>query len=286
MKLLALDTSTALCGVAVWDTVSGSAAARREQVTTHSERLLQLISECLAELGLRPAELDGVACGAGPGSFTGLRIGAATAKGLCFALARPLRMVSSLEVMAATPAADRIEQAGRTDPPAPGDRTGPADRAADRTDRYTAPSQTVQERPVLAVLDAFRGQVFARVLPGRSGSGTALPPRLAELLAAHPSLGTDAVWDPAQLAALLAPVGDALAVCGGGLRAHPALRLPGSVLLTDDPYPHPLALAWIAAAQLARGDASPLASAAPNYLVPSAAEVSTGKLDPGQPARV
>lgn len=283
MKLLALDTSTALCGVAVWDTVSGSAAARREQVTTHSERLLQLIEGCLAELGLRPADLDGVACGAGPGSFTGLRIGAATAKGLCFALSRPLRMVSSLEVMAATPGTDRADRIGRI-----------AD--GDRTDRDTAPSQPVHEhehahahaRPVLAVLDAFRGQVFARVVTGKggSGSGTALPPRLAELLAAHPSLGTDAVWDPAQLAALLAPVGDALAVCGGGLRAHPGLRLPGSVLLTDDPYPHPLALAWIAAAQLARGDASPLASAAPNYLVPSAAEVSTGKLDPGQPARV
>jgi len=100
MKLLALDTSTLTAGAAVL--VDGQLVAeRRNRVTTHSELLLALLDGTLADAGLRPRDLDAVACGAGPGSFTGLRIGLSTAKGLCFALGKPLALVSSLEAVAA-----------------------------------------------------------------------------------------------------------------------------------------------------------------------------------------
>jgi tRNA threonylcarbamoyladenosine biosynthesis protein TsaB len=98
--LLALDTSTRTAGVAVWR--DGRVLAERKRVvTTHSESLLEVIDEALAAAAVEPRALDAVACGAGPGSFTGLRIGLATAKGLCFALGRPLILVSSLEALAA-----------------------------------------------------------------------------------------------------------------------------------------------------------------------------------------
>lgn len=99
--LLALDTATLTASVALLDGAGRTVAARRDRVTTHSERLLALVDAVLAEGGVRPGALDAIACGAGPGSFTGLRIGLATAKGLCLATGRPLVLVSSLAALAA-----------------------------------------------------------------------------------------------------------------------------------------------------------------------------------------
>ena len=82
------------------DSETGQFVRKRQVVTTHSEMLLSLVADCLDELKLQPADLGGVALGAGPGSFTGLRIGCATAKGLCYALSIPLTMVSSLQALA------------------------------------------------------------------------------------------------------------------------------------------------------------------------------------------
>jgi tRNA threonylcarbamoyladenosine biosynthesis protein TsaB len=103
MKLLALDTATLHASVAALDTFDGDrvVATRGERVTTHSDRLLALVADTLAEAGWSARDVEAVACGAGPGSFTGLRIGLATAKGLCFAYRRPLVLVSSLAALAA-----------------------------------------------------------------------------------------------------------------------------------------------------------------------------------------
>lgn len=100
MRVLALDTATLTASVAAWEDgrVLAAGEARAE---THSEKLLPLVDDVLRRAGLAPAALDVVACGAGPGSFTGLRIGLATAKGLCFALGKPLVLVSSLAAVAA-----------------------------------------------------------------------------------------------------------------------------------------------------------------------------------------
>ena len=97
--LLAIDTSTLTSSAALLDgervVVEKSAGASQT-----SEALLPLVDEVLRAAGKTPADLDLVACGAGPGSFTGLRIGLATAKGLCFALGKPMLAVSSLAALA------------------------------------------------------------------------------------------------------------------------------------------------------------------------------------------
>lgn len=99
MRLIALDTSTAVASVAVLD---GDHLTAREGVAggPGSTDLLGLIEATLATAGLALAAVDGFAVGAGPGSFTGLRIAMATAKGLAFATGKPLHAVSSLAALA------------------------------------------------------------------------------------------------------------------------------------------------------------------------------------------
>ncbi len=128
MTILAIDTSTLHAAACLWR--DGRVLAERHRlVTTHSEALLAMIDELFVEASVAPADVGAVACGAGPGSFTGLRIGLATAKGLCFALGKPLVMVSSLAALAA--------------------------RAPDGR--------------VCATLDAFKGEVYAGFFDVRGG---------------------------------------------------------------------------------------------------------------------
>ncbi len=102
MRALGLDTSTLTGSVGVADQsgllVQLSVATR----DTHSVRLLAAVSAVLDAAGLAPADLDLIGVASGPGSFTGLRIGMATAKGLALALGRPILGISTLEATALT----------------------------------------------------------------------------------------------------------------------------------------------------------------------------------------
>ncbi|MCC7328498.1 MAG: tRNA (adenosine(37)-N6)-threonylcarbamoyltransferase complex dimerization subunit type 1 TsaB [Burkholderiales bacterium] len=99
MKLLAFDTSTHWLSVACG---SGATWAERAEAAgqAHSQRLLPLIDEVLAECGWRLADLDAIAFGAGPGSFTGVRIACSVAQGLALGADLPLLPVCTLEVLA------------------------------------------------------------------------------------------------------------------------------------------------------------------------------------------
>lgn len=97
-RILCLDTSTTTARVAV---IGGAAPASAEVTADrHSAHVLRLCDQVLREAGLKAAELDAVACGAGPGSFTGLRVALAVSKGVAVATGARLLLVSSLEALA------------------------------------------------------------------------------------------------------------------------------------------------------------------------------------------
>jgi tRNA threonylcarbamoyladenosine biosynthesis protein TsaB len=98
--ILAIETATTTARVAVIDRAGVRRAAREATAARHSSNLLRLCDEVLREAGVAPAALDAIACGAGPGSFTGLRVGLAVAKGLALPTARPFLLVSSLAALA------------------------------------------------------------------------------------------------------------------------------------------------------------------------------------------
>jgi tRNA threonylcarbamoyladenosine biosynthesis protein TsaB len=100
MKILALDTATQSCSVAVVDDGSLLAELTRFNSKTHSRHLMNLINMVCSIADLKAGDLDGFAVTIGPGSFTGLRIGISTIKGLAFSLGKPVVGVSSLDALA------------------------------------------------------------------------------------------------------------------------------------------------------------------------------------------
>ncbi|MET3660538.1 tRNA threonylcarbamoyl adenosine modification protein YeaZ [Aquamicrobium ahrensii] len=127
MIVLAIDCSAGLCAACVYDAGAGVEQGRevRDLGKGHAEHLMAVIDAALKEAGKTFAELDAIAVSVGPGSFTGVRVGVATARGLALALNIPAIGVTTLEALAA--------EASRQFP----------------------------GRPVLAVLDGGRGEIHA-----------------------------------------------------------------------------------------------------------------------------
>ncbi|MBS1119968.1 MAG: peptidase glycoprotease [Deltaproteobacteria bacterium] len=132
MKVLGLDTATLTAGIAVIDDGRVLAEARHDS-SNRSSDLLVAVDDVCRRAGVAPTALDAIAIGAGPGSFTGLRIGMATAKGIAFAAHRPLWAVSSLAALA-------------------------HDAITVLADQPRLPSD---DGVIVAVLDARRGEVYA-----------------------------------------------------------------------------------------------------------------------------
>jgi len=107
MRILALDTSTEYLSLAL--TLDGKVLAKDVHAgQTHSQLILPMIGEMLAEAGLKMRELDGIAFGAGPGSFTGLRIACGVAQGLAFGANLPVAGISTLLALAHGSGADKV----------------------------------------------------------------------------------------------------------------------------------------------------------------------------------
>jgi tRNA threonylcarbamoyladenosine biosynthesis protein TsaB len=209
VKVLGLDTATSTASVAIVDDGRVIAETWGQAGAPHAELLVMIDAVCTGA-GLGPRELDAIAVGAGPGSFTGLRIGMATAKGIAFAARCPLWAVSSLAALA------YVELC------APDPRDG----------------------VVVGVLDARRGEVYAgayrrdagrvvavgdeRVLPPDQLATFATGPRVhfvGDALGAYPdALGAlDATWarTPSGAAvAQLALAGSRVDVLVGGAPSY------------------------------------------------------------------
>ena len=114
-RILAIETSTLSCSVALFD---GDACVHTEQRCeeqhVHASNLLPMIDAALVAVGWQASDLEAVAVCAGPGSYTGLRIGTSTAKGICHAQGIPLIAINSLEIQAYHTVADGALEAGST----------------------------------------------------------------------------------------------------------------------------------------------------------------------------
>lgn len=146
MLLLAVDTATAACAVALAEDDRVLAEYNLLGPRAHSAQLMPLIARCFTSSGRDRRELNAVACGVGPGSFTGLRIGLAAIKAMAYALKIPAVGVGTLDAIAAGAAA-------------------------------AAPPGAV----LVPMLDAKRGEVYAATY---TAEGTPLaPPRVVGLTA-------------------------------------------------------------------------------------------------------
>ena len=114
-RILAIETSTLSCSVALYDGDACIHAEQRcEEQHVHASNLLPMIDAAMASVGWQASDLEAVAVCAGPGSYTGLRIGTSTAKGICHAQGIPLIAINSLEIQAYHAVANGSPEAGST----------------------------------------------------------------------------------------------------------------------------------------------------------------------------
>jgi tRNA threonylcarbamoyladenosine biosynthesis protein TsaB len=150
VRILAIETSTLSCSVALFqggETVH--AEQRCEERHVHASNLLPMIDAALTRMGWHSQDLSAVAVCAGPGSYTGLRIGTSTAKGICHAHSLPLIGINSLEIQA--------HQLAETETPEKGDRVI-AVMDARRDEVYTQTFEWTGDR--FAALDETRALVI------------------------------------------------------------------------------------------------------------------------------
>ena len=102
MKILVIDTSGPVCGTAVMDEDRVYSEFTAQNRNTHSASLMPMVEDCLHAAGVSLSELDAIVAVTGPGSFTGVRIGVATAKGLAHGAGLPCVPVDALEALSAS----------------------------------------------------------------------------------------------------------------------------------------------------------------------------------------
>jgi tRNA threonylcarbamoyladenosine biosynthesis protein TsaB len=250
VTLLAIETATDMVGVALVRDDGGAAERIHTGGRAHAELLIPSVQEVCVASGLTTADIDHIAVDVGPGLFTGLRVGVATAKALGQALSVGLVGASSLDILAAA----ALERHTTRDP----------DRAE--------PPPTV-----VSVVDARRGEVFAAAYafgPPAGGDGPVDPARVGD--DRTEPLGPDELesW-LVELAGRNGPitvVGDGAVRYHRQLAAHDGLDLEAAVELSAPP---PAALARLALARLARGEPTVAAEdLVPDYRRPADARIN------------
>ena len=211
MRLLVIDTALGACTAAVFEDERAVAVRFEPMVKGHQERLGGLVRDVMAEAGGGFESLDRIGVTVGPGSFTGLRIGLAFAQGLGAALDRPVVGISTLDALAA--------------------------------------SLGSPDGPVAALIDARRGQVYARLFADGAPQGE------AEAMALE------------QAAERIAALGPAVALVGNGATVLAAAFPDLKMSRTDErAAPAPEALARLDDAGDLAGAFAPPKSAAPELI--------------------
>lgn len=222
MIRVAIETSTSLGTVAVARNDDVLAEVALGVQTRHAEKALPALAYALEVAGVARSAIEEVVVGGGPGSFTGIRVAAATAKGLVAALGVPLRSFPGLLALAAAIAADR---------------------------------------PVCALLDARRGEVYAGCWRLGVGSPTIpIEPVLAPMVA--------------PVEDVIAAVADAAPVfAGDGARRYrDVLAAAGAVVAAAPAHPRASMLLWLAARDPDAGVVADVPGWEPSYVRASSAE--------------
>lgn len=150
-RIILIETSTALCSVALAE--DGAITAYRESSApkAHASLTAVFVQEVLAERGIGLNDCDAVCVSMGPGSYTGLRVGVSTAKGLCFGSGKPLIAVGTLDTLVAQASAP-AEAEANVEP-----QSGLYPRAT------ASVGAGVEFRYVIPMIDARRMEVYAAV---------------------------------------------------------------------------------------------------------------------------
>ena len=142
-RIILIETSTALCSVAMAEDGAVTAYRESSEPKAHASLTAVFVQEVLAERGVTLADCDAVCVSMGPGSYTGLRVGVSTAKGLCFGSGKPMLAVGTLDTL--------VAQAGEI----------PGQAGNDGSSPYSF---------LIPMIDARRMEVYAAVW-GRAAAG-------------------------------------------------------------------------------------------------------------------
>ncbi len=221
MIVLGFDTSTPATAVAL-RLADGSALQARDdpgpgERPGHATRLLGLVDGLLVRAGLRFDQLDRIAVGVGPGTFTGLRVGLATARGLAQSLSLELVAVSSLRALAL---AVRARVPSVTD-------AAPARRVEENR-----AAGGEGEAGVLSVLDARRGEAFAAAYAASTGGGQRVE------LSTPRALAPDSLGEVLEAARRMADPERWIAVGDGAVRFRAELEALAVEVPADDSSLH------------------------------------------------
>jgi len=224
-RILALDASTDACSVALWS--DGQTLQRFELAAkSHTQQLLPMVDTILVESGVSLSEVDALAFGQGPGSFTGLRIGLGIVQGLAFSRDLPVIGVSTLRAMAA---------------------------GFYRTRRADVPA--AETEPVLVALDARMHEIYWTLVQRATDTGE--PELLTPEAVEQPSVAARTMAAQSAKARFWG--------IGAGWH-YPELRALGPAGIEEAVYPHAEDIARLAVEPFLKGEAQPAEQAQPVYL--------------------
>ncbi len=205
-RILLIETSTALCSTALAE--DGVITAYRESSApkAHASLTAVFVQEMLAERGITLADCDAVCVSKGPGSYTGLRVGVSTAKGLCFGADKPLLAVGTLDTLVAQAVTERTLDVNSDritvipDPVITADSVVNSDHSLDvNSDRITVIPDRITVIPdligdplyIIPMIDARRMEVYSAVFANASSAIPSTPsviPSASSVIPSTPSV--------------------------------------------------------------------------------------------------